>query len=270
MTAVKNLTERSAIVSLLFLILFCTIPSAHALNVVPDNPLSRTLTEGETVEFTLSIYGHPYGDNYSISLETDLEQCGSSPIYDFKGFSEEYIKGDRYKQDIRILAPSTGIRVHIKGVTPSSVKIEDPYKNIKIITYDDGPFTYYDIRALDSSGQEIQSEIRKDTFYVAITELEEFQDKMKNLASKGEGFTHLKTFVAKLDKNGLKVEANELADLLLKLPTSECKVNYFIFAAIIIVGLLITGWVGHKIGYDAGYDEGYDECIATKSDDEGD
>ena len=268
MTTVKNLTERSAIVLLLVLILFCTIPSAHALNVVPDTPLSRILTEDETVEFTLSIYGYPCDDNYSISLETDLEQCGSSPIYDFKGFSEEYIEGDRFKQNIRISAPSTGIHVHITGVTPSSVRTESYYKKIKVIEFNE-EFDYYSISILDPRGQEIPSQIVTDDFKVDITELNEFQNKMDDLTISGGEFTHLKDFADRLHENGLKDEANELADLLLRLPTSG-EVDYFTFAAILIVGLLIGGWVGRKMGYDAGYDEGYDECIATRSTDEGD
>lgn len=159
--------------------------------------------------------------------------------------------------------------MHIKGVTPSSVRTESYYKKIKVIEFNE-KFDYYNIRILDPRGQEIPSQIVTDDFKVDITELNKFQNKMNDLTSKGGGFVNLKTFAEQLHENGLKDEANELADLLLKLPTQECKVNYYIFAAIFIGVLLIGGWVGRKMGYDAGYEEGYDECIATKSDDEGD
>ena len=288
MTAVKNLTERSAIVPLLFLILLCTIPSAYALNVDvvdPDTPLKKILVEGETVEFTLSIYGYIY-NNRSIRLETDLEKCGDSPIYKFKVSAAEYIEGDEYEQDIRIIAPQNGdsIEVEIKGVPPSSVRTERDLEKIKVIEFDEGPFNYYNIEILDPHGQVIPSEIGIKEFKVDITELNEFHDnKMRDIKSKGMEFTDLKTFAERLHGDGLVNEANELADLLLKLPTPECKVNYFIFAGIkvryfelaifIVVLLLLGGWrVGRKIydaGHDKGHDKGYADCIA-KLDDDGD
>lgn len=267
MTTAKNLIMRSVIVLFLFLISFYAIPGAYALDVVTDpNHLGRTLGEGETIEFTMNIYGYPHGDNYTMTLETSLERCGESPIYEFIGFNEEYIEGDRFSPNIKISSlPSTGIRVDVKGRTPS-VRTEHSCEDLKIVEFDSGPFKYYNIKISDPSGQNLISEEKTDYFDVRITENEIFQKKLDKLTKK-EGFTYLKYFVSQLHEKHLVDEANELADLLLNLPTPECKVNYPVLIAILFIGLLCGGLISYRKGYKKGYDDGLDDGLEGEYDD---